>query len=95
MFSTDPVVRVKEASIFQLLDSSVVLYGSCFGDGNIHEHNRLPLFMAGLGNGALKGNLHYRAPRKTPMSNALLTLLQGFGIKIQNFGDSTGTMPLA
>ena len=71
------------------------VYGSCFGDGNIHEHNRLPLFMAGLGNGALKGNLHYRAPRKTPMSNALLTVLQGLGIDIRQFGDSTGTMPLA
>ena len=78
-----------------LLDSTVVLYGSCFGDGNIHEHNRLPLFMAGLGNGALKGNLHYRAPRKTPMANAMLTVLQGLGVKVDKFGDSTGTMPLA
>ncbi len=73
----------------------MVLYGSCFGDGNIHEHNRLPVFMAGLGSGALKGNLHYRAARKTPMSNIMLTVLQNMGVQVDKFGDSTGTMPLA
>jgi hypothetical protein len=43
----------------------------------------------------LKGNLHYRAPRKTPMTNALLTVLQRLDVPIEKFGDSTGTMPLA
>src|SRR5262249_52923733 len=44
-----------------LLDHSIVLYGSPMGDSHVHEHRRLPLFVAGHGNGTLKGNLHYRA----------------------------------
>ncbi len=40
-----------------LLDHSLVLYGSPMGDSNVHNHKRLPLFLAGHANGAFKGNL--------------------------------------
>src|SRR5215469_18081123 len=43
-----------------LLDHSVVLYGSPMGDSNVHNHKRVPLFLAGHANGTLKGNLHLR-----------------------------------
>jgi len=74
-----------------LLDHSVVLYGSPMGDSNIHDHKRLPLFLAGHANGALKGNLHVRAARGTPMANVLLTLLHKMGAEdVESIGDSTG-----
>ena len=45
-----------------LLDHSLVLYGSPMGDSNTHNHKRLPLFLAGHASGKLKGNLHRVCP---------------------------------
>ncbi len=78
-----------------LLDHTVVLYGSGMGDGNLHNHKRCPLFLAGHGNGALKGNLHFKAPDGTPMANVFLTLLHRMGIgNVETFGDSTGEVEI-
>jgi hypothetical protein len=77
-----------------LLDHSVVMYGSAMGDGNLHNHKRCPLFFVGHGNGALKGNLHFKAPDGTPMANAYLTLLHRMGVNVENFGDSTGEIAI-
>lgn len=77
-----------------LLDHSIVLYGSPMGDSNVHEHKRLPLFLAGHGSGTLKGNLHLRCPQGTPMANVLLTLLRKLGVEQDTIGDSTGTVAI-
>jgi hypothetical protein len=78
-----------------LLDHTVVIYGSAMGDGNVHNHKRCPLFLAGHGNGALKGNLHLMVPAGTPMANVWLTLLHRIGLQdLQTFGDSTGEVDL-
>jgi hypothetical protein len=78
-----------------LLDNSLVLYGSPMGDSNIHNHKRVPLFVAGHAGGALKGNLHVRAADGTPMANAMLTVAHKLGIDdMQSFGDSTGELDL-
>ena len=78
-----------------LLDHSVVLYGSGMGDGNLHNHKRCPLFLAGHGNGILKGNLHFKTPDGTPMANVFLTLLHRMGIPdVDHFGDSTGEVAI-
>jgi hypothetical protein len=78
-----------------LLDHSLVLYGSPMGDSNIHDHRRLPLFLAGHASGALKGNLHLRTPDGTPMANALLTVLHKLGVQdVDRIGDSTGTLSI-
>src|SRR5207247_1191475 len=45
-----------------LLDRSLVLYGSPMGDSNQHNHKRVPFFIAGRANGALRGGLHLKAP---------------------------------
>jgi hypothetical protein len=72
-----------------LLDHSLVLYGSPMGDGNVHNHKRVPLFLAGHANGKLKGNTHVRTPDGTPMANVLLTMLHRLGVDVRSFGDST------
>ena len=78
-----------------LLDHTVVLYGSAMGDSNLHNHKRCPLFLAGGGNGALAGNLHFKAEDGTPMANAYLTLLHRLGVDdIDTFGDSTGELAI-
>jgi hypothetical protein len=73
-----------------LLDHSLVLYGSPMGDSNVHNHKRLPLFLAGHANGAFKGNRHVVTKDGTPMANVLLTVLHKLGIDARSIGDSTG-----
>ena len=62
-----------------VLDNSLIVYGSPMGDSNIHNHKRVPLFLAGRAGGALKGGVHIKAPDGTPMANPMLSMLrQGF-----------------
>ena len=73
-----------------LLDHSLVLYGSPMGDSNAHNHRRVPIFLAGHANGQLKGNLHVRCEDATPMANVLLTIMRKVGVDMDRIGDSTG-----
>ncbi len=78
-----------------LLDHSMVLYGSPMGDSHVHEHKRLPVVLAGHANGALKGNQHLKTPSGTPMANLLLTMLNKLGVDdVKHVGDSTGLLSL-
>jgi hypothetical protein len=77
-----------------LLDHSVVLYGSPLGDSNVHNHKRVPIFLAGHANGRLKGNLHVRAKDSTPMANVLVTVAHKLGVDVESFGDSTGEVAI-
>ena len=77
-----------------LLDHTLVLYGSPMGDSNIHEHKRCPLFLAGRANGLLKGNQHVRCPAGTPMANVWVTLLRKLGVDVNSVGDSTGEVSI-
>jgi hypothetical protein len=79
-----------------LLDKTLIVYGSPMGDSNLHNHRRCPLFLLGKANGALAGNLHIKAPEGTPMANAMLSLLHTLGVDdMKTFGDSTGTLMLS
>jgi hypothetical protein len=77
-----------------LLDNTLVLYGSPMGNSNVHNHKRCPLFLAGHAGGQLKGNLHIKAADGTPMANAMLSVGQMLGLDFKTFGDSTGAMDL-
>jgi hypothetical protein len=77
-----------------LLDHSLVLYGSPMGNANIHEHRRVPMLLLGHANGQLKGNLHVVCPTGTPQANILLTVMQKLGVPMDSIGDSTGTVAI-
>ena len=78
-----------------LLDNSVVLYGSPMGDSNVHNHKRVPMFLAGHAGGGLKGNMHIKAADGTPLANAMLTVAHTLGLEeLGTFGDSTGELDL-
>jgi hypothetical protein len=77
-----------------LLDHSVVLYGSPLGDSNVHNHKRVPIFLAGRANGKIKGNLHVRAKDSTPMANVLVTMAHKLGVDVESFGDSNGEVAI-
>jgi hypothetical protein len=76
-----------------LLDHSIVLYGSGLGDGDLHSHHDLPVFVAGGGVGTLRGGRHIKLA-ETPMSNLLVALLAKVGTPIEQLGDSTGPLNL-
>jgi len=74
-----------------LLDHSMVLYGSSICDGNAHTHHNLPLVLAGGAGGSIKGGRHLVYDKETPMNNLLLTLLDKAGVPApEKYGDSTG-----
>lgn len=77
-----------------LLDHSIVLYGSAMGDANQHNHAPLPIVLAGAASGKLKGGRHIRNPKDTTMSNLLLAILDKLGVQRESFGDSTGLMAI-
>ena len=78
-----------------LLDSTLLIYGSPMGDSNLHNHKRVPFFMAGRANGALKGGVHLKAPNGTPLANVMLSVLQSLGLgDVERFGDSEGAYDL-
>src|SRR5215472_2767672 len=77
-----------------LLDHTLVMYGSPLGDSNAHNHKRVPIFLAGHANGQVKGNLHVRCPDSAPMANVLLTILHKAGMNVERIGDSTGEITI-
>jgi hypothetical protein len=78
-----------------LLENTLVIYGSPMGNSNVHNHKRCPLFLAGRAGGHLKGGLHLKATDGTPMANVFLTLMHNLGLDdVQKFGDSTGEFNL-
>jgi hypothetical protein len=78
-----------------LLDHSLVMYGSPMGDSHVHEHRRVPVFLAGHASGKIKGNLHLNCPDGTPMANLLLTIVNKLGVNdLNKVGDSTGDLAI-
>jgi hypothetical protein len=78
-----------------MLDKTMIIYGSPMGDSNLHNHRRCPLFLAGHASGQLAGNLHIKAPDGTPMANAMLSMMHMLGLDdMKKFGDSTDALAL-
>jgi hypothetical protein len=78
-----------------LLDHALVLYGSPMGDPNLHNHRKVPFFLAGHAGGAIAGGRHIRVPDRTPLANAMLSVLEALGFEtLARFGDSNGRADL-
>jgi len=72
-----------------LLDNSMIVYGSAISDANRHRHEDLPVLVAGRGSGTLNPGRHMVLKSETPMSNLFLSMLDRMGVKEERFGDST------
>jgi molybdopterin-guanine dinucleotide biosynthesis protein A len=77
-----------------LLDHSLVLYGSGMSDGNSHNHDPLPVLLAGGASGRLEGNRHLVQAEHTPMSNLLVALLGKLGCPEEHFADSNSVLAI-
>ncbi len=74
-----------------LLDNSMILFGSGISDGNRHNNDNLPIILAGHG-GDLKAGRIVEADKGTPMTNLHLSLLKKMGVEATQLGDSTGIL---
>jgi hypothetical protein len=77
-----------------LLDHSLVVYGSGMGNPNQHDHNPLPMLLAGGASGRLEGGRHIRAADDTPFANLLVSVLDKLDVPVASFGDSTGALEI-
>jgi hypothetical protein len=73
-----------------LLDHSLYLYGSGMGNPNLHDHQNLPIIVAGGAAGRMRGGRHLKFEKPTPLANLHLTLLNKVGVDVESFADSQG-----
>lgn len=73
-----------------LLDHAMIAYGSGNSDGNAHNHDNLPILVAGGGCGTLKTGRHIRYANETPLNNLWVSMLNRMEVDLTQIGDSTG-----
>jgi hypothetical protein len=72
-----------------LLDRSMVLYGSNFGDANKHTTTNMPVILAV---GFKHGRHLAFDTRNYPLPNLFVSMLQRMGIESDRFASATGSM---
>jgi hypothetical protein len=75
-----------------VLDHSMILYGSGMSESQVHLRLDLPTLLVSGFNG--RGSRHIQMPAQTPVANLMLSLGQYYGVEMDKFGISTGTVPL-
>jgi len=75
-----------------LLERSMIVYGSAIADGNTHSHFDLPVILAGSGGGKLRPGRHIQYAKGTPMTNLYIALLDHMDIRMEKLGDSNGRL---
>lgn len=83
---------MKDADGSSVLDNSMLVYGCALGDGNRHNHDDLPVVLAGGGGGTLTPGRHLVLKGLTPMTNLYTAMLARAGVKAERVGDSTGVL---
>ena len=76
-----------------LLDNCMIAYGSGNSDGDRHNHDDLPILLAGGGGGTIKTGRHIRFAGETPVSNLWVSMLERIDVRVP-VGDSTGGLKL-
>jgi hypothetical protein len=74
-----------------LLDSTMVLYGTCMGSASSHSNVNLPALLAG---GGFKHGQHlaFDKANNYPLTNLYVSILQRLGIEAGEFSTGKTTM---
>jgi hypothetical protein len=74
-----------------LLDSTMVLFGSNLSNASSHDPRNLPIILAG---GGFRHGRHLAFDRthNTPLANLYVSMLQQYGLEVDRFASSTGTL---
>ncbi|HBR94543.1 DUF1552 domain-containing protein [Coraliomargarita sp. SDUM461003] len=84
----DKLSKTQDGQGRNLIDSCMLVYGGGIGDGNRHNHDNLPVVLAG---GAIPGGRHL-SYKNEPMCNLYCTMLEKAGKPVERFGDSSGVL---
>lgn len=76
----------------KLLDNCMLVYGSGISDGDRHNHDDLPIILAGAAGGRIKTGRHLRYAKETPLCNLYVWMMQQMGAQADSFGDSKGPL---
>jgi hypothetical protein len=74
-----------------MLDNTMVLFGSGMSSSTKHSNRDLPILLAG---GGFKHGSHIRYEKPIELNNLLLTMGQRFGLPIDKFNVSNGTLDI-
>ncbi|HYZ87092.1 MAG TPA: DUF1552 domain-containing protein [Bryobacteraceae bacterium] len=75
-----------------VLENSMILFGSGIRDGNRHDPHNLPLVLGGRGRRKIATGQHLSYSPDTPLSNLYVCMLDAFGTPVERFADSTGKL---
>jgi hypothetical protein len=75
-----------------VLENTSLVYGSGISDGDRHNHDDLPVLVAGEGGGTIKPGRHITYSPQ-PLNNLYLSLLDRMDVSTDRLGDSTGRLP--
>ena len=84
---------VEEPDGSNLLDNSLVYFGSEIGDGNSHDHTHIPTLLCGRGQGAVRPGRHIVYDEEQPTARLFLSMLHNAGVERETFG-MDGDRPL-
>jgi len=104
----DKLAAMTDADGSSVLDNSIILFTSEFGDGDNHYHYDLPMLVAGAAGGRFKTGRHIAYPSTPdrgagametarrgdmPLANLYISVMQSFGMDVSTFGSVDGTTP--
>lgn len=75
-----------------LLDNSMIVFGAGISDGDRHNHDNLPILLAGKAGGSFRTGRHLIYPNHTPLNNLFLSMLDRVGVPTETLGNSTGKL---
>jgi len=84
-------LKSSQTSIGTLLDHTLILFGSNFGDANKHTTDNMPILLAG-GDFRHGQHLMFDQQKNYPLPNLFVSMLQQMGMESDRFASSTGTM---
>jgi hypothetical protein len=87
----DRLKGIKEGDS-NLLENSMVVYGSSMSTGANHGSKDLPLILAGGGGGTIKSGRQIKYDNDTSLSHLHLSLLQRMGTPVEEFGETKEEM---
>jgi hypothetical protein len=91
----DKLAEVEDGENKTLLDNCLIVYGGSISDGNRHDHNNLPVVLAGHGGGRVSGGQLLKTDKDTPLNNLFLSMAEAAGCSVESHGDSTGPLKLS
>jgi hypothetical protein len=78
-----------------LLDHTLLYWGSGMSNGNAHERKNPPAVLVGGANGRMKGNQHIAVQKEEPTANLLLAIGDVANVEVEKIGPSTGRLTLS